>query len=329
MRRALLREIGADPRFEVVGAACDGREGVQMALDLQPDVVTLDVEMPVQSGLASLQDLSARSNAAVIMISSETEAGAKTTLEALALGAIDFIPKNQCKSLLHEKLFAAASIRRKRMNSVSQHAAQNGSTEAAPVSAPALPKSFSPRAIVIGSSTGGPQALAEVFANLAHPLPAPVFIAQHMPRPFTAALARRLQDQSGHCVVEAQDGDLIANGVVYVAPGGLQMRTAAGVIRVRPDAGESVYQPSVDVLAASVSESYCASVLAIMLTGLGRDGVREFTRLKNAGGWTIAQDGLSCTVFGMPKSLIDAGGACEVVALKSIASRVADILARA
>jgi two-component system chemotaxis response regulator CheB len=329
MRKALLREIGSDPRFEVVGAASDGREGVRMALELKPDVVTLDVEMPVQSGLDSLQELAAQSSAAVIMLSSATEAGAKTTLEALALGAIDFIPKNQCKSLLHEKLFAAASARRKRIKSLSPQTAQNGSAEPAQVAAPALPKSFSPKAIVIGSSTGGPQALAEVFTNLAHPLPAPVFIAQHMPKPFTSALARRLQDQSGHCVVEGRNGDLIANGMVYVAPGGLQMRIGAGVISVRPDAGESIYQPSVDVLAASVSEIYGASVLAIMLTGLGRDGAREFTKLKSAGAWTIAQDGVSCTVFGMPKSLIDAGGACEVVSLKSIASRVSDILAKA
>jgi two-component system, chemotaxis family, protein-glutamate methylesterase/glutaminase len=323
MRKALSREIGLDPRFEVVGAACDGREGVQMALDLKPDVITLDVEMPVQSGLESLQDLSARSSAAVIMLSSATEAGAKTTLEALALGAFDFIPKNQCKSLLHEKLLAAASARSQRARGPARQFVQEGRGEAA-----ALPKTFSPKAIVIGSSTGGPQALAELFSHLPLPLPAPFFIAQHMPRPFTAALARRLRDQSGHCVVEASDSDAIASGTVYVAPGGQQMRVKEGRISVRPDAGESVYQPSVDILAASVCESYGASVLAIMLTGLGRDGAREFTRLKNAGGWTIAQDGPSCTVFGMPKSVIDAGGACEVLPLKAIAPRVCDILYR-
>ena len=124
----------------------------------------------------------------------------------------------------------------------------------APAEAIALPKGFVAKAIVIGSSTGGPQALAELFTNLPHPLPVPVFIAQHMPRPFTAALARRLQVQSGHSVVEAKDGDSIANGVVYIAPGGQQMRAGEGVVSVRQDAGESIYQPSVDVLAASVLE---------------------------------------------------------------------------
>lgn len=323
MRNALSREIGSDPRFTVVGTACDGREGVQKALDLKPDVITLDVEMPVQGGLDSLQQLAERSNAAVIMVSSATEAGAKTTLEALSLGAIDFIPKTRCKSLLHEKLIAAAGVRRGRMKAAAHQQAQNGLVDAI-----AIPKGFVAKAIVIGSSTGGPQALAELFANLSHPLPAPVFIAQHMPPPFTAALAGRLQVQSGHSVVEAKDGDTVANGIVYIAPGGLQMRIAEGVISVRRDAGASIYQPSVDVLAASVLDAYNGSVLGIMLTGLGRDGAREFTRLKNAGGWTIAQDALSCTVFGMPKALIDAGGACEVVPLKSIASRVSGILAR-
>ncbi len=324
MRKALSLEIASDPRFQVVGTACDGREGVQKALDLQPDVVTLDVEMPVQDGLDSLQQLAARSTAAVIMISSATEAGAKITLEALSRGAIDFIPKTQCKSLLREKLLAAAGVRRKRAR-----AAPNFISEAIPIASAVLPRAFAPKAIVIGSSTGGPQALAELLTHLTPPLPAPVFIAQHMPRPFTAALAARLQVQSGHRVVEAKDGDTIVSGVVYVAPGGMQTRVKDGGFVIRPDAGESIYQPSIDVLAASVSEAFGGSVLGIMLTGLGRDGVREFTKIKSAGGWTIAQEALSCTVFGMPKALIDAGGACEVAPLKSMAQRISCILGRA
>jgi two-component system chemotaxis response regulator CheB len=323
MRNALSREICSDPRFIVVGTACDGREGVEKALDLQPDVITLDVEMPVQGGLDALQELATKSSAAVIMVSSATEAGAKTTLEALSLGAIDFIPKTRCKSLLHEKLMAAASVRHAHLKGVTAPQVQQ-----APAEAIALPKGFVARAIVIGSSTGGPQALAELFTHLAHPLPVPVFIAQHMPQSFTAALARRLQVQSGHSVVEAKDGDSIDNGVVYFAPGGQQMRAGEGLLSVRQDAGESLYQPSVDVLTASVRDFYNGSVLGIMLTGLGRDGAREFTRLKTTGGWTIAQDASSCTVFGMPKALIDAGGACEVIPLKSIASRVSCIIGR-
>lgn len=257
------------------------------------------------------------------MVSSATEAGAKTTLEALSLGAVDFIPKAQGASLLHEKLIAAASVRRSRLAGACPQQAQNG-----PVEAIAVPKGFVPKAVVIGSSTGGPQALTELFTNLAPPLPVPVFVAQHMPQPFTSALARRLAVKSGHVIVEAKDGDPIEAGVVYIAPGGLQMRVGEGVVSIRLDA-RSIYQPSVDILAASVLEAYNGAVLGVMLTGLGRDGAKEFTRLKNKGGWTIAQDASSCAVFGMPKALIDIGGACEVIPLKSIGPRVSGIIAKA
>ncbi len=322
MRKALSRAICADPRFAVIGTACNGQECVQKALDLRPDVITLDVEMPVQGGLETLQYLSSRSPAAVVMVSAATEAGAKITLDALALGAVDFIPKAQGTALLHEKILAAANIRRRQTKSAEEHGLSGTVQAMLP-----LPKGFSPRAIVIGSSTGGPQALTELLTHLIKPLPVPVFIAQHMPAPFTAALARRLSAGSGHHVVEAHDGDAIVNGTIFIARGGLHMRTSEGVVTLCQDAGDSLYQPSVDVLASSVFESYGKSVLAVMLTGLGRDGSRSFTRLKDAGAWTIAQDGASCTVFGMPKALIEAGGACEVLPLKSIAHRIGDILA--
>ncbi len=178
---------------------------------------------------------------------------------------------------------------------------------------------FRPKAILIGSSTGGPQALTEVLTRLHPPLPVPAFIAQHMPSPFTTALARRLAAQSGHKVVEAKEGDPIVNGTVYIAPGGQNMRAVNGVISLSRDTAESRYQPSVDVLTASVIQSYGKHVVAVMMTGLGSDGTKEFTKLKQAGAWTIAQDAASCTVFGMPKALIDAGGASECLPLKSIA----------
>ena len=143
---------------------------------------------------------------------------------------------------------------------------------------------------MVGSSTGGPQALTELFMNMVPPLPVPVFVAQHMPSPFTAALAKRLTAQSGHDVTEAKDGEPIVNGRVYIGQGGLHLRMGDGVVHVCPDAGESLYQPSADVLASSALEFYGKNLLAVMLTGLGRDGTKEFTKIKKAGGWTIAQD---------------------------------------
>jgi two-component system chemotaxis response regulator CheB len=323
MRKALSREIESDLRFAVVGTACNGEEGVQKALELQPDVITLDIEMPVLGGLETLQQLSVKSPAAVVMVSGVTESGAKTALDALALGAIDFIPKSQGLHLLHEKLAAAASVR---------HGQARGRTQASISAAEldalqSLPKGFSAKAVVIGSSTGGPQALSEILTKLANPLPVPVFIAQHMPAVFTAALARRLKLRSGHNVIEAEDGGTIVSGTVYIAPGGLQTRVADGILSVRREAGESVYQPSAGVLAESVFKVYGKCVLAIMLTGLGRDGAKEFARLRHAGAWTIAQDSASCAVFGMPKALIELGGACEVIPLKSMAKRIGEVLA--
>lgn len=323
MRKALSREICADPRFTVAGTACNGEECLQKALELKPDVITLDVEMPVLDGIDALRRLSLESPAGVIMVSAATEAGAQATLNALALGAIDFIPKTQGLASLHEKLLAAAQVQQARGRML---LARELFTPASDVS-PILPDDFRARAIVIGSSTGGPQVLTELFTNMAHPLPAPIFIAQHMPAPFTAALARRLSAQTGHNVIEAKDGDPIVKGNVYVGPGGMHLRVRAGSVAVCPDAGESRYQPSVSVLASSAFGVYGKDMLGIMLTGLGRDGAEDFAALKAAGGWTIAQDSASCAVFGMPKSLIGLGGACEILPPKAIARRVEQILA--
>jgi two-component system, chemotaxis family, protein-glutamate methylesterase/glutaminase len=324
MRKALSQEIASDPRFTVVGTAGDGKEGLCKAMELQPDVITLDVEMPVQDGLTTLRQLTPKCPAGVLMVSAATEAGAQITLDALAAGAIDFIPKSRGMAHLHEKLFAAAQVRQKR----------SGSHAPGPAPAPvrtgqptALPAGFRPKALLIGSSTGGPQALTELFMNMAPPLPVPVFVAQHMPSPFTAALAKRLTAQSGHKVSEAKDGEPFAIGRVYIGPGGFHLRMKEGVVRVCPDVGESLYQPSADVLAASALEEFGKNIVGVLLTGLGRDGAKEFTKLKQAGGWTIAQDAASCTVFGMPKSLIEAGGACETMPPKLIAHRIEEIFA--
>jgi two-component system, chemotaxis family, protein-glutamate methylesterase/glutaminase len=319
MRKALSREICADPRFTVVGMARNGEECLKMAIELRPDVITLDVEMPGLDGIETLRQLSLKSPAGVIMVSAATEAGAQITLNALALGAIDFIPKAQGLASLHEKLLVAAQARQARAGA--EHFACHSNIK------PALPAEFRASAIVIGSSTGGPQALTAILMNIAPPLPVPVFIAQHMPAPFTAALARRLSAQTGHNVAEAKDGDPIVNGNIYVAPGGMQLKLKDAAATVCPDAGESRYQPSAGVLASSAFGVYGRNMLAIMLTGLGRDGAREFARLKAAGGWTIAQDSASCTVFGMPKALIELGGACEILPPEAIARRIEAILA--
>jgi two-component system, chemotaxis family, protein-glutamate methylesterase/glutaminase len=324
MRNALARRIGSDPRFEIAGTASNGQEGVDKVLALKPDVMTLDVEMPVLNGLDALKQIVARSATKVIMVSAVTETGAKITLDALAIGAFDFIPKSQRADLIHEKLFAAARAK----------AAPFAYRKVCNAAAPAIPSrqplmSFRPKCVVIGSSTGGPQALQHIMGQLTNRMPFPVFVAQHMPKPFTGAMARRLNDMCAPNVKEASDGEEPLRGTVYIAPGGLHMRICDGLIRIAADENESFYRPSVDILAASVLKTYGKHVLAIMLTGLGNDGTREFANLRAAGAMTIAQDEASCAVFGMPRSLIEANAAIEVLPLDRIGFRINEIAAAA
>ena len=182
------------------------------------------------------------------------------------------------------------------------------------------------KVVVIGSSTGGPQALQQVVSQLPANLPVPVVIAQHMPPQFTLALAKRLDDTCPPKVVEAKDGDALTRGVVYIAPGGMHLRVTPNGLRVDGDKGESLYKPSVDVLAESALNAFGKNVLGVMLTGMGNDGTKEFVKLKKAGAYNLAQDQASCVVYGMPRSVVEAGGADEVVPLDRIGTRIREVL---
>jgi len=312
MRSALTRNIELDKRFKVIGTAADGREGVEKALRLKPDVVTLDVEMPVMNGIEALREIVARSSIPVIMVSSVTERGAKTTMEALEIGAVDFIPKARGAELIHEKLFAAVSANLARKQPVMLPT----SRAEAPVFR------GTPKILVIGSSTGGPQALQEVIGQLPANLPIPIVIAQHMPPQFTLALAKRLDSSCPPKVVEATNGEPLVNGTVYIGPGGMHLRVTATNVKVEPDKGESLYRPSVDVLAESILAAFGKNVLGVMLTGMGNDGMREFVKLHRAGAYNLVQDQASCVVYGMPRAVVDAGGADEVLPLEKIGPRI-------
>lgn len=324
MRNALTRRISADPRFKVIDTAENGRDGVDKALRLRPDVITLDVEMPVMNGIEALKQIVARTSIPVVMLSAVTETGAKITMEALEIGAVDFIPKAQGAQLLHEKLLAAVGA------NLRVRAGRPALAGIAPA-APAVRRSegklrVSANVVVIGSSTGGPQALNQVISRLPAKLAAPVVVAQHMPAQFTQALAKRLDENSAIKVVEAKHGDVPQPGVVYIAPGGSHLRIAKRMLEISPEKGESLYHPSVDVLAQSALACHGGKVLGVMLTGMGNDGTREFMKLRAAGGYNLAQDEASSVVYGMPKALIDAGGADEVLPLDRIGDRINALL---
>jgi len=326
MRGVLPRKIESDPRFRVVGTAVDGRDAIEKALALQPDVVTLDIDMPVMNGIDALREIVRQTTASVIMLSARTEQGAEITLEALALGAVDFIPKSRGAERIHETLWAAVEAK-------SQKARRAASKRALPARPTGPAHTFAParanprirvnaKICIIGSSTGGPQALQAVLSQLPEALPVPVVVAQHMPPNFTKALAQRLNDTCKPRVVEAEDGMALARGTVYVAPGGLQTRVTATEIRISPDHGESLYKPSVDVLAESARGAFDKNVLGVMLTGMGGDGAAEFTKLHKLGAYNISQDQASCVVYGMPRTLVEAGGADEVLPLDQIGQRI-------
>jgi len=324
MRGVLPAKIEADPRFKVVGTAVDGRDAIEKTLALSPDVVTLDIDMPNMNGIDALKEIVKQSTASVIMLSARTEQGAAITLEALSLGAVDFIPKSRGVDRIHEKLLAAVEARTQKSRLATARPTAAIRQTAPPRAAGGA--RVNAKICVIGSSTGGPQALQTVLSQLPDNLPVPVVVAQHMPPNFTKALAQRLNDTCKPKVVEATDGMTLSKGTVYISPGGMQTRVTAGEIKVSPDQGESLYKPSVDVLAESARGAFGKNVLGVMLTGMGADGAMEFAKLRKLGGYNISQDQASCVVYGMPRSLVESGGADEVLPLDQIGMRIRSAL---
>lgn len=351
MRNVLSRMIEKDDRFEVIGKAVNGQQGVEMAEELNPDIITMDIEMPVMTGIEALEKIMSTNPRRVVMVSSLTEEGAEATLESLEKGAVDFIPKAlqdkernifHSAGSLHEKLIAASRARVSRAGAMKPTMPARSSA-AAPTTKVVEPvsdvemrsrrKEKFPMAklLLIGSSTGGPRALQEVIPQLPANLPVPVVIAQHMPANFTKAMATRLNSSCALEIKEAQHGDVLEKGHVYLAPGGMLTRVARNgtgfELHISEDTNEeSVYHPSVDVLAASVSEAYNGNLLAVMLTGMGSDGAKEYAKLRKQGAYVIAQDEETSVVFGMPKSVIAEDGACEILALNEVAPALKRLL---
>jgi two-component system chemotaxis response regulator CheB len=323
MRGVLPPKIESDPRFKVVGTASNGREAIEKTLALSPDVVTLDIDMPVMNGIDALKEIVRQSSSSVIMLSARTEQGAAITLEALALGAVDFIPKSRGVDRIHEKLLAAVEAKVHKNRPSTQRSALARLIAPSRVAGGAR---VAAKVCIVGSSTGGPQALQTVLSQLPDTLPVPVVVAQHMPPNFTKALAQRLNDICKPNVVEAQDGMPLTKGTIYISPGGMQTRITTTEIKVSADQGESLYKPSVDVLAESARSAFGKNVLGVMLTGMGADGAVEFAKLRKLGGYNISQDQASCVVYGMPRSLVEHGGSDEVLPLDQIGTRIRSAL---
>ena len=358
-RRRVSEIINQDPTLEVVDTAQNGREAVDKALRLHPDVITMDIEMPVMDGISAVREIMAKCPTPILMFSSLTHEGAKSTLEALDAGALDFLPKKfediardkeEAIKLLQQRVKAiarrhgfmtsrptpvASSSPLAGSSSGVTHGALSGRTTLAP-SAPAPVERTAPapfkksgklyQLLAIGTSTGGPVALQSVLTQLPSNFPYPILLIQHMPATFTAAFAARLNTLCQISVKEAEDGDVLRPGCAYLAPGGKQMmldgRGNGARIRIIEGNDKVNYKPCVDITFASLAKSHNDKVLAIVLTGMGADG-RDGARLLKEQGATIwAQDEASCVVYGMPQAVAKAGIASESLPLDRIAQRI-------
>ena len=362
--RRVVEILKSDPNIQVVGVANNGAEAVKKAAELKPDVITMDVEMPIMDGITATKQITSQQSVAVLMLSSLTYEGARMTLDAMAAGAVDFLLKsyedvqgNQSNTanLLREKVKAIGTQQQRRnsglLRSPAAPAPAPASTPARPASpelrrpAPAPSPATKPaaetraeparqtlrrgsaRLLAIGSSTGGPVALQQVLTPLPSNFSVPIVIAQHMPGTFTPAFAQRLDGLCQVRVKEAQDGDVLKPGHVYLAPGGKQMtldRQGEQLrVRIRETDARLQYAPCVDVLFGSAAQVLGGAVVAVILTGMGADGREGARLLRDKGSIIWSQDEASCVVYGMPQAVAAAGISHQVVPLAEIGRRLA------
>lgn len=333
MRQVLAQLLSKDRDIEVIGSAPDPFIAREKIKALNPDVLTLDVEMPKMDGLTFLEKLMAGHPMPVVMVSSLTEAGCQTTLRALELGAVDFItkPKIDLREGMEEvaqdliakiKAAAVAKVGSRRPGTIG-----NGASGASSLASRLLPPVASAMIkttdtiIAIGASTGGTEALRAVLEVLPPNTP-PIIVTQHMPERFTKTLADRLNQLCRISVKEAEDGDSVLPGHALIAPGSYHMtlvRSGARYsVRLNQDPPVNRHRPSVDVMFDSVARYAGANTIGVILTGMGGDGAKGMLAMKQAGAYTIAQDEASCVVFGMPKEAIKLGGVDKILPLDDI-----------
>ncbi|WP_459890084.1 protein-glutamate methylesterase/protein-glutamine glutaminase [Desulfothermus okinawensis] len=318
-----------DPMIEVVGTARNGEEALEKIKTLDPDVVTLDIEMPKMDGLTALRHIMMEFPRPVIMVSSLTQEGAEATFKALELGAVDYIPKQLSKVSLE-----IVKIEKELQDKVKSVAKKKGKlkvrrrkiVEKAVETSQFKGKMQKRDLVGIGVSTGGPMAVQQVLTKLPAEFPAPILIAQHMPEAFTGPFAKRLDEMCKISVKEAENGEVVKSGVAYIARGGHHLRMVQKVSRIELEVStepkDALYKPSVNELMYSIALGVGKRGLGVILTGMGNDGLKGIEALKDRGGRALAQSEKTCVVYGMPRAIVEANLADEVVDISDMAEAI-------
>ncbi|BFM06752.1 protein-glutamate methylesterase/protein-glutamine glutaminase [Halioxenophilus aromaticivorans] len=338
-RRRLAEIINEHPHLKVCGVATNGREAIELAAAKKPDVITMDYEMPFMDGLTAVREIMATNPRPILMLSSLTYDGARVTLDALDVGAVDFLPKNfadvsrqsaSLKAKLHEKILAVAKpektvkaslpVQKNQALKSFENTTKKPSASVQPIRR--VETLLGRKKILgIGASTGGPVALLEVLRHLPANFPVPILLIQHMPESFTRAFAERLDSQCNIRVHLAEDGMSLAPGSAYLAPGGQQMLVDAkdrSRLRIMPGDDRLNYKPSVDITFASAANNYQSAFLAMVLTGMGSDGCQGCRVVKEQGGLVWSQDQDSSVIYGMPMAVAKANLSDRVLNLNDI-----------
>lgn len=337
MRRVIHDMLDDDLSIDIIGSARDGLEGVQMAMDLKPDVITMDIEMPRMNGLDAISAIMNQRPTPIIVLSSLSTEGATVTFEALDRGALDYISKNLVRSALdvlkikEDLISKVKSVATKMPKLPVKHAIAKPVEEIEIVKRTVSYATQRMAAVCIGTSTGGPKAIQEIIPALPGDIGTTIIVAVHMPREFTGPFADRINNLSQLHVKEAQDGEILVDNTVYVCPGGTQTR----IKRKSPletefymsdKPSDSLYKPSIDITMSSIAETFPSRTLGIILTGMGHDGLEGLRKIQETGGKTMAQDKASATVYGMNKSVIEAGVVDKISSLDLVAAEIVNMI---